>query len=298
MDQYSRRDAIKVASAAGLVGITGNTGKLAAAGSQDLKENASVRTHYQEYEKHHSLLAERLKSVAPARRQLTTKAIEQLATQLSTSVGSPFELEAALALFYSLGMEETETVLTLVRARMAAEPGETQEERSLKASLRNSEKAISLAVKELNKESVKKTKRPFQVATLMSAAPSLDKVISHKDVLSFQGAKSSGISCPIDTYPMNFKPVLPWNLQAANDQSHRQRVEDPGSCNINHGPFKKNIKGWVSFAPVIYLMAAANGFGSFQLVGNDKNLFVKWWTLVPFGLFPFNLLSKLLTRHM
>lgn len=250
---------------------------------------------YQESEKYFATITDRLKAVTQNKRSLSSKATEQLAIQLSSNAESPFALERTLSMFYGLGCEESEAVLTLTRARIAADAGDSKQEETSKISFRTSEETILLAVKELNKESTKKTKLPFHRATLIGAVPSLDKVLSQKDVMSFSGAKSAAVSCPRDSYPRYVGPQWPWNLQLANSQSLRSRIEDSG-CNINHGPFKKNIKGWVSFFPAGWVMVYANGWGG-NLAANDKNLFVKWWTLAPIGLIPWNLFGVLWTRH-
>ncbi len=294
MDQYSRREAFKMASAAGLVGVAGLGGTLVA-DDKDSPDIAKAQASYKESEEYQLRLVDRLKKVVPGRQALTPKATEQLASQLATDADSPFDLEAALSVFYSLGSEDTETVLSLVRAKHTAESGDSKEVESTKASLRKAEGDIRLAVKALNQESLKRTKLPFHVSTLANAVPSLDGVISHKDILKYLGMTATGTTCPTDSYPRYVGWQSPWKLQVANTQSFRMRTEDP-SCNINHGPFNKKITGWTSFAPACYGMVISNGWGG-SLAANDKNLFVKWWTLLPFGFTPWHLFAVLMTRH-
>jgi hypothetical protein len=150
---------------------------------------------------------------------------------------------------------------------------------------------IAATVSELNRYCLDKHKLPFHRATLLKQAKSVDG--SEPALKLARLVLGSSERCPQETYPGYVGSMLPWKLQYSLHQSFRQRPQDSG-CNV-HMEYKKDFKGWVGMAPAVYLVVAANQWGM-KLAANDKALFIKAWTLAPYGFLPPLLALVLPTR--
>lgn len=218
---------------------------------------------------------------------ITGRAAKQLAAKLVSEADGPDDIAESIRAYFALDSRSVEAVLSESR-RLVPELYQVGEGRAIAL---GPEIEIAATVSELNRYCLDKHKLPFHRATLLKQAKSIDGS-EPAQKLARLVLGSSG-RCPQETYPRYVGSMWPWKLQYSLHHSFRQRPEDSG-CNV-HMEYKKSIKGWVGMAPAVYLVVAANQWGM-KLAANDKALFIKAWTLAPYGFLPPLLALVLPTR--
>lgn len=220
---------------------------------------------------------------------ISGRAVNRLAAKLVSEADGPDDLAESLRAYFALDSRSVEAVLAESR-RLSPEVHQVREERAITL---GPESEIAAAVSELNKYSLHKHKLPFHRATLLRQAKSIDGSEPATKLTRLLLGPSATQGCPEEVYPRYVGSMFPWKLQYSFSQSFRQRHQDSG-CNV-HMQYGKNIKAWVGMAPAVYLVVAANQWGM-KLAASDTALFIKAWTLAPYGFLPPMLALVLPTR--
>jgi len=221
--------------------------------------------------------------------QIRGEAIERLAVRLVSDAEGLDDIAESLRVYFSLDSQSVEAVLAVAR-RVLPEVLQVGRDEALTG---DQEAEIARAVAELNALCMREHKVPFHRATLLQAAKTIDGSEPASRLANLVLRASGVRDCSSETYPRYVSSMLPWKLQFSTLQSFRRRPEDAG-CNV-HMQYRNKIRAWVGLAPSVYLVVAANQWGM-KLAANDIALFVKAWTLAPYGFLPPLLALKMPTR--
>lgn len=220
---------------------------------------------------------------------LSNTEIEELAQQMVADAEDQYGLKNTLLKFYSASAPSVETVLRRTRELVVADARRTNRLTSDHSALTAT--SVEETTSQLNYQAVGEVGVPFPLAILRGWTAPFER---RDGGISTARVSAALPACPEEIYPRYVGPAAPWKLQPCFHVSFRWRRLDAG-CNIHFGSFEQPIKNWVAFAPLVYAMVFANGWGG-NLAANNNSLFIKAWTLPPFGIVPPTLPLKLFTR--
>jgi len=263
-------------------------------GFQSLKEVALEEN----FEGSLKTITSEISAVKTNKNNVDGKQLVRIASMMSQETQDPDQLKRTLLQFYALNAHDLEIVL--IKIRELNRPRIKEKIRNINQ-FEMTERYIQAACRELNGISLKRYKVPFHLAAVNYKLDFIKKVMEKNGIKPHDAqvkddkpGRNTRASCPMDSYPRYVQVQWPWKLRLSLHISTRQRQEDVG-CHYDHGAFEGKIRGWVSFSPRIWGMISLNGW-DWRLAANDRHLFYKWWSLVPFGLTPVDCMNKLYAR--
>lgn len=240
-----------------------------------------------------------------ANRSIAPRTASRLARRLMAPVDGPEAIAVAVRALYALSARSFEAVLTECRgiaASVAIEHGGT-------AQAREYETDVSAAVSDLNELCVTRFGVPVHRAALSGKTTQIDAsepprrlaALLFEDLMQRPrppGAPPPTLpSCVGATYPRyvasSFGPGRPWDLKPSSSQTARP---EETACHVRMN-YPHVVKAWVGMTPAVYCVVHLNGWArGLRLAADGQALFVKAWTLVPYGFVPSALGDALWTR--